>query len=138
MWIGEKSHFLLSDYLHLFQNFYKEWDLNSSLRDEQVQKIKDQIKAEMEEEFSLSQNMDFADYDKFFERKFGLSEHFYGENIDEKLPEAIEKVRENLDRFIQTTRNTKIHGYFEDGYQVYIESPREPFRSMNVDVSLVP
>lgn len=138
MWIGEKSHFLLSDYLHLFQNFYKERDVNPALRDEQVQKIKDKIKTEMEEEFLLSKSMDFSDYDKFFERKFWLSEHFYGENIDEKLPEAIEKVQENLDRFMQSTRNTKIQGYFEDGYQVYIESPREPFRSMNVDVSLIP
>jgi len=70
MWIGEKSHFLLSDYLHLFQNFYKERDANPALRDEQVQKIKDKIKTEMEEEFLLSKSMDFSDYDKFFERKF--------------------------------------------------------------------
>jgi hypothetical protein len=69
MWIGEKSHFLLSDYLHLFQNFYKERDANPALRDEQVQTIKDKLKQEMEEEFETSKNMDFSDYDKFFEKR---------------------------------------------------------------------
>ena len=138
MRIGEKSHYLLSDYLHVFKNFYNERKLNPALREEQIQNLKNKMKAEMEEEFNYSKQLDFTDTEKFFQRKIGLTEHYYGENIDDQLPLAIEKVCGNLDRFIQSTWNKKIESYFEDGEKVYIETPRETdFESMRVDLNKI-
>ncbi|MCR5412588.1 MAG: hypothetical protein K6E76_06525 [Patescibacteria group bacterium] len=138
MRIGEKSHYLLSDYLHVFKNFYNERKLNPALREEQIQNLKNKMKVEMEEEFNYSKQLDFTDTEKFFERKIGLTEHYYGENIDDQLPLAIEKVCGNLDRFIQSTWNKKIESYFEDGEKVYIETPRETdFESMRVDLDKI-
>jgi hypothetical protein len=91
MRVGEKSHYLLSDYLHLLKRFQSEWVANAAFRDEQVQDIKNKMKAEMESEFSFSQERDYQKYEDFF-GKFGLSEHFYGQNVDDQLQPAIEKV----------------------------------------------
>ena len=138
MWMGEKSHFLLSDYLHLFQNFFNEWKVNPGLREEQINTLKEKMKSEMEEEFNYSKTLDFNDYDQFFERKIGLTEHYYGENVDDQLPVVVEKVLGNLDRFMNSDWNSKILSYFENGKEIFVETPRvAQFSGMKVNVDLI-
>ena len=138
MRVGEKSHYLLSDYLHLLKRFQAEWSANPAFRDEQVAELKEKIKAEMEEEFFASKERNFQDYSDFF-GKFGLSEHFYGQDVNEQFPLAIEKVCENLDRFIASKWNEKVQDYFTTAKYVYVERPRVPnFDAMKVDISQLP
>ena len=129
MRVGEKSHFILSDYLHAL----KKWEIT----DEKITKIKDDMKAEMMADFEYSKDRDYTDRTDFF-GKFWLSEHFYDENADPLLEPAIEKVCWNLDRFIASSRNHKVQDYFNSAKFVYVEHPRTPdFESMKVDVSKI-
>lgn len=129
MRIGEKTHHLLSDYL----NALKKWPLTA----DDIQTFKDRIVTEMETEFAESKSRDYTSYDK--DRKFGLSEHYYGENVDDKLPEAIQKVIANLDVFLQSERHEKVQYYFNTAKMVYVERPREKdFESMKVNLSAYP
>ena len=66
MWVGEKTHYLLSDYLYLLKRFQNEWLANSAFRGEQVQEIKDKMKAEMESEFFASKERDYQNYEDFY------------------------------------------------------------------------
>ncbi len=92
----------------------------------------------MEDEFADSAERDFKNEEDFF-GKFGLSEHFYRTMTDEMLPEAIQKVLDNLDRFIESSRNEKIIDYFRTAKFVYVERPRKSdFEAMKVDVSSIP
>ena len=130
MWIWEKSHFLLSDYLHAL----KKWDIT----DEKIVELKDNIRAEMVADFDYSRERDYSDFEDFF-GKFGLAEHFYWEWSDDLLEPAIEKVCSNLDRFIESSRNQKVQDYFNTAKFVYVEHPRTPdFESMKVNISRLP
>jgi hydroxymethylpyrimidine pyrophosphatase-like HAD family hydrolase len=130
MRIGEKSHYLLSDYLHLLKQ--------GTVEPEKITEIKEQLKAEMESEFQLSKERNYQEYTDFY-KKFGFSEHFYGENIDDQLPLAITKVLGNLDRFIESKRNDKVQDYFSHAKFIYVEQPRTPnFEIMKVDISKLP
>jgi hypothetical protein len=103
-----------------------------------IGEIKQQMKTEMETEFQLSKERNYQESEDFY-RKFGLSEHFYGENIDAELSPAIEKVLKNLDNFIESRWNDKVQDYFQKAKFVYVESPRVPnFEAMKVDVSKLP
>ncbi|MDR0651016.1 MAG: hypothetical protein LBG59_06580 [Candidatus Peribacteria bacterium] len=134
MRIGEKSHYLLSDYLHLL----KQHTTAALALDEKIQEIKQQLKAEMEAEFAFSKARNYQD-DKNFFGKFGLSEHFYGEDKDTALQPAIEKVWTNLDHFIASKWNEKVQDYFTSAKFIYIEYPRVPdYNAMKVDISQLP
>lgn len=129
MWMWEKSHFLLSDYLHLL----KKWEIT----DEKIVELKNNMRDEMRADFEFSKERDYTDREDFF-WKFGLSEHFYGENVDDQLEPAIEKVCANLDRFIASPWHQKVQDYLNSAKFVYIEHPRTPdFDSMKVDVSKI-
>jgi hypothetical protein len=92
----------------------------------------------MEDEFADSAQRDFKNEEDFF-GKFGLSEHFYGTMTDEMLPDAIQKIRDNLDRFVDSSRNNKIIDYLQSAKLVYVERPRaSDFEAMKVDVSKIP
>ncbi|GHV22601.1 hypothetical protein FACS189428_4910 [Clostridia bacterium] len=136
MRIGEKSHYLLSDYLHLLKKATTEGQNN--VEPKKITELKEQLKTEMETEFNLSKTRDYSDHREFF-GKFGLSEHFYKQEIDNQLQPAIEKVLANLDRFIESTRNEKVKDYFQSAKYVYVERPRVPnFEAMKVDISKLP
>ena len=91
----------------------------------------------MKADFEFSKERDYTDREDFF-WKFGLSEHFYGENVDDQFEPAIEKVCANLDRFIASPWHQKVQDYFNSAKFVYIEHPRTPdFDSMKVDVSKI-
>ena len=129
MRVGEKSHFLLSDYLHAL----KKWEIT----EEKIEELKNNMRVEMRADFDYSKERDYADREDFF-GKFWLSEHFYGEDADDLLEPAIEKVCGNLDRFIASSRNEKVQDYFNSAKFVYVEHPRTPdFESMKVDVSKI-
>ena len=129
MRVGEKSHFLLSDYLHAL----KKWLITQ----EKVEELKNNMRIEMKADFDYSKERDYTDREDFF-GKFWLSEHFYWEDADSLLEPAIEKVCENLDRFIASSRNEKVQDYFSSAKFVYVEHPRTPdFESMKVDVSKI-
>jgi hypothetical protein len=137
MWVGEKSHYLLSDYLHLFKKGMTS-PTPVGVSPEKIAEIKEQLKAEMETEFTFSKERNFQDHQDFF-GKFGLSEHFYGEDIDSLLQPSIEKVWKNLDRFRESSWHEKIQDYFTSAKFVYVEHPRVPnFGAMRVDVSQLP
>lgn len=129
MRVGEKTHHLLSDYLNAFkQGKVEEWN---------TQPFKDRIIEEMKNEFEESKTRDYTSYDR--DRKFWLSEHYYGENVDDKLEEAIEKVTNNLDVFLQSDRYEKAQHYFKTAKSVYVEKPRERnFEGMKVNMSSIP
>ncbi len=91
----------------------------------------------MKTEFALSKARDYTSYDR--EHKFGLSEHYYGENIDHKLEESIQKVLNNLNVFMESDRNEKVQHYFKNTKSVYVESPREKdFEGMKLNLSSLP
>ena len=129
MRVWEKSHFLLSDYLHVL----KKWEATN----EKIEELKDNMRMEMKVDFDYSKERDYTDHEDFF-GKFWLSEHFYWEDADSLLEPAIEKVCWNLDRFITSPRNEKVQDYFNSAKFVYIEHPRTPdFESMKVDVTKI-
>jgi len=129
MRVGEKTHHLLSDYLNLL----KQWPLD----EEAIQTIKDRIVEEMRSEFEISKNRDYTSYDR--DHKFWLSEHYYGENVDDKLEEVIQKVLHNFEVFLKSDWNETVQHYFKTAKMVYVEKPREKdFESMKVNLSSLP
>lgn len=128
MWMWEKTHYLISDYLRFLQKNEASW--------ENIKKIKANIASEMEEEFYASKSKDFSKLD--FNDQWGLSEHFYGEDIDEELPKTIERVHQNLDALINSDRIKKLWSHLEQE-SIYIEDPRHPnFESMKVETKNIP
>ena len=129
MRVGEKTHHLLSDYLRAL----KKWEQN----EEAIQGFKDRVIDEMRKEFEVSKSRDYTSYDR--DHKFGLSEHYYGEDIDDKLEEAIQKVVHNLDVFLESDRNQKVQHYFKTAKTVYVENPREKdFEWMKLNLYTIP
>ena len=101
-----------------------------------IQKIKDRVMNEMKTEFEISKTRDYTSYDR--DHKFGLSEHYYGEDVDDKLEEAMKKVLHNLDVFMESDRNEKVQYYFKNAKSVYVESPREKdFESMKLNLNSI-
>ncbi len=129
MRVGEKTHHLLSDYLNALKY--------GKVAAGEVQSFKDVIVDEMRKEFDESKNRDYTSYDK--DRKFWLSEHYYGENIDDKLEDVIQKVIHNLDVFVQSDRHDKVQHYFKTASVSYVEKPRErDFDGMKVNLRALP
>lgn len=126
MWMGEKTHYLISDYLNAVQS----WNPVD------VDTIKLHIAQEMREEFQFSKNKDFSELK--FDDFWWLSEHFYWENVDDRLEEVIEKVLNNLDQFILSEWWKKVIDFIKKKYLVYIEHPRFPdFDAMRIDLEWI-
>lgn len=129
MRVGEKTHHLLSDYLRAL----KKWDQDETA----IQGFKDRVVDEMRKEFEVSKNRDYTSYDR--DNKFWLSEHYYGENVDDKLEEVIKKVLHNLDVFLESDWNQKVQHYFKTAKTVYVENPREKdFEGMKLNLYTIP
>jgi len=129
MRVGEKTHHMLSDYLNALKK--------TPLDEAAIQAIKDRVIDEMRKEFEVSKTRDYTAYDR--DRKFWLSEHYYGENVDDKLEEAIKKVVNNFDVFVASDRNEKVQHYFKTAKTVFVEKPREKdFESMKLNLSSIP
>ena len=52
----------------------------------------------MRQQFELSKERNYQDFS--FAQEEGLSEHYYGQDIDDLLEPTIQRVWENLDAFI--------------------------------------
>ncbi len=91
----------------------------------------------MKTEFEISKTRDYTSYDR--DRKFWLSEHYYGENADDKFQEAMQKVLHNLDVFMQSEWLEKVQHYFNTAKTVFVENPREKdFDGMKVNLYSIP
>ncbi len=120
---------MLSDYL----NALKHW----SLDEEAIQAIKDRVIWEMRDEFEISKTRDYTSYDR--DHKFWLSEHYYWENVDDKLEDVIQKVVNNFDTFLNSDWNETVQHYFKTAKTVYVEKPRKKdFENMKVNLSSLP
>ena len=129
MRVGEKTHHLLSDYLRALKK--------REVTQEDIQGFKNHIIDEMKQEFELSKTRDYTAYDK--DHKFWLSEHYYGEDVDDKLEEAIQKVIHNLDVFLESEWHQKVQHYFKTAKTVFVENPREKdFDGMKVNLYAIP
>ena len=73
MWLGECLHDLMSDYLHLIKD-----NQNSA---ENIEKARVSLVTKMDRDFQISRLRDYSKYNS--DVKFGLTEHYYKENIDE-------------------------------------------------------
>ena len=130
MW--ENTHRLLSLYLI---------GLRNQLRDHKepvdIEKIKQQVATEMQLAFTQSQLRDYMKFDP--NMKFGLTEHFYGQNIDDELTPTIDRVFANLDAFINSPWKGRLNSYFSNGFKTYVENPSVPnFDAMKVDLRKIP
>lgn len=129
MRMGEKTHYLISDYLKLLQS----WEAN----DENIKKIKEGIAEEMRYEFETSKTKNYKEL--VFWGFWGLSEHFYGENIDHQLELTIQRVWNNLDNLISSPWIEKIQETMNGSNIIYIENPKNPnFEAMKVDIGEIP
>lgn len=125
MWMGEKTHHILSDYLKLLKQDKVEGDT--------VDNLKNEMREIMKNEFEISKNKDYdAWYDKV--NKFGLSEHYYKLDVDDKLEEITNRVIENFDAFLNSEWLDKVKRYFTIAKQVFVENPKVPdYESMKLD-----
>lgn len=130
MRMGEKTHHILSDYLRLLKQ--------GQVEDTTVQTLKDEMTEVMKKEFQMSKERDYSlGYNK--DQKFGLSEHYYGEDIDSRLQEVIDRVLHNLDAFLASERHEKVKRYFEVAKHVFVENPKVPdYENMKVNVHKIP
>lgn len=130
MRVGEKTHWLLSDYIRKLKNQQK-------VSTEEVDALKQNIVNEMKSEYEISKNRDYTNYDK--DRTFWLSEHYYWEDVDDQLEPVIQKVLNNLDVFIKSDRHEKIISYMKKAKTTFVETPREKnFESMKVQLQSIP
>lgn len=123
MWIGEKTHYVISDYLNAIQK--------GENTDFLFENCLVKIDQEMRSEFAFSKVKDFSVLD--FTQNGGLSEHFYGEDIDDKLDDAIGKVKHNFEAFVDSEWGKKVISLIQHHKLVYVEEPRVPdFGGMKV------
>lgn len=132
MWLGEKIHGLLSDYLHELKNTWSprkidpEW-LESLLAD---------FSDELDWEFHKSKNKQYEQYDK--NDKFGLSEHFYKEDIDEAYKKAKDSIIKSFYAFLESDLHLKIVSQFEEAQTIFVESKQPDFEQMKMSIDSIP
>ncbi len=129
MRVGEKTHHLLSDYL----TERKSWLVDVS----RIEELKRVIVNEMKMDFDISKTRDYTTYNK--DHTFWLSEHYYGEQVDDRLDEVIAKVLHNFDVFLASEWHEKVQHYFTFAKTVFVEQPRQKnFHGMRVDLRSIP
>lgn len=129
MRMGEKTHHILSDYLKLLK-------LGNPAAT--IDQLKEEMRGIMKKEFEMSKQRDFeAPFDK--ENRFGLSEHYYKMDIDDRFDEIVGRVIANFDAFLNSERHDKVKRYFEVAKHVFVENPKVPdYENMKVNVESIP
>ncbi len=129
MWFGEKIHDLMSDYL----NLVKDW--NDSL--EKINEVKQNLIGQMDQEYKLSKDREYLNYD--YNIKFGLTEHYYWNNIDEIYNTWKIKLLESFDQFLESNFNNEIKELFADKSNIFFIEPKEKdFESMKIQIENIP
>ncbi len=144
MWIGSMIHELIAEYLHRITEHLD--DVNSSkfshashayARDPKhiAEILLEQYLVKLDQIYFKSKNKNYSCYDP--KDKFGLSEHFYHQDLREEFAQA----KENFKQYFQNFLNSKLHkeiiqrlqekyGKAGSGYQFFIESVVPDFASM--------
>lgn len=128
MWIGQVSHGMMSDYLHLVKNKEVSQSTLTLLKQDTLQ--------EMDNVYAKAKNKDFTRYDR--ESPFWFSEHFYGQNIDEKFKQGKIKVIEAFDRFLKSDIHQEILEYFDADTTIFIEPKLANFEQMKYKIEHIP
>jgi hypothetical protein len=130
MRMGEKTHHILSDYLRLLKQGKVEENTVQTLKDEMTEIMKKEFLQSKERDYSLGYNKD---------QKFGLSEHYYGEDVDDRLQEIIDRVIKNFDAFLASEWHEKVQRYFAIAKHVFVENPKVPdYENMKINVNKIP
>jgi len=128
MWFGNQAHGLMSDYLHLLKN--------KQITEKNIEHIKKNLINEMDEIFEKSKVKQYETYDK--NNKFGLSEHFYGQNVDEKFAKWKENILEYFQQFLESDLHNKIMQEFSDATTIFVEPKKPNFESMKLTIKHIP
>ncbi len=100
-----------------------------------LDKMKKLLVTEMETEFEISKKKDYSQYDKY--NKFGFAEHFYGEDIEDKLEIGIQKVFDSFLLLQKSELHKTILDYFANWDKMYIESKVPDFDKMKLTIETV-
>lgn len=129
MWLGECLHDLMSDYLHLIK------EKNDSV--ENIESIKQSLISKMDKDFWVSKARDYGKYNS--DVKFGLTEHYYKENIDWLYSQWKKAMIESFDKFCECELNTEIKQYFQNPENIiFIEPKQKNFESMKIEIDNIP
>lgn len=130
MRLGSKLHKLMSHYLHALKD-----DL--TWPSEAIKKrLEQQFLKEVDEEYALSKNKDYSAYDK--NNKFGLSEHFYGEDIDSLFEEKKQRVLENFRIFCESDFFANLRSEFSQASKIFVEDAKPDFDKMIMTIDRIP
>ena len=129
MWMGECLHDLISDYLHLVKN-------NQDTL-ENIGKARVLLTTKMDRDFQISRARDYTKYNANV--KFGLTEHYYKENIDEMYEQWKKSILESFDKFCESELNREILSYIHDPENIIFIEPKEKnFESMKIQIDSNP
>lgn len=118
MWIGEKTHHLISDYLNLVAS--------KSFID--TYKIIEELFKIMDLEYNVSKTRSYKKYDK--NNKFWLSEHFYWLDIDNRFELGKEKIVSQFNNFLKSDLHNEIISYLVKPNKWAIEKKEPDFEKM--------
>jgi hypothetical protein len=125
----ERIHDLMSDYLHLLQDWTD--------TPENIQKIKNEMLSQMDIEYKISKNRSYETYQPSL--KFWLTEHYYQKNIDEEYKTWKDKLLESFDSFLISDFHRGIKQRFSDkSNRFFIEPKEKDFESMKIKIDNIP
>ena len=129
MRFGEMIHNLMSDYLHLLQNWTD--------TPENIQKIRNEMTSQMDLEYKISKNRDYSRYQPSL--KFWLTEHYYQKDIDEIYTTWKHNLLESFDKFLESDFHNRIkHDFSEKSNRFFIEPKEKDFESMKIEIDNIP
>jgi len=129
MRFGERIHDLMSDYLHLLQNWTD--------TPENIKKIKNEMTSQMDIEYKISKNRDYSRYQPSL--KFWLTDHYYQKDIDEIYTTWKHNLLESFDKFLESDFHDRIKQDFsEKSNRFFIEPKEKDFESMKIEIDNIP
>lgn len=132
MWLGEKIHGLMSDYLNELD---KKWSPDK-VDSDWLEHLLADFSEEIDAEYAKSKKKHYEQYDK--NNKFGLQEHFYKEDIDEGYKKAKGAIKDAFYGFLESELHTKIASQFQEAQTVFVESKKPDFEQMKMTIDRIP
>lgn len=128
MWIGSLIHELIAEYLHSI----------TSHKNFTAEQLLEKYLTLLDQTYFASKNKNYTLYDP--KNKFGLSEHFYHQDLHEEIIQAKENFKNYFQNFLESKLHKEIIQRLEDkyekknpqydDYQFFIESVVPDFESM--------